>query len=130
MKVPKILAAGLIAATFDNVHARHLKRDVPRQDLQYEAHNFQQKINHFPHNKLPFADKTFTQRYYFDSSYYKPGQRCSICHLSRFTDKEKADQCTFILVGKRVVSSPRADVAGDGHGNAVHMLTHRTRRAQ
>ncbi|KAI0435247.1 extracelular serine carboxypeptidase-like protein [Xylaria sp. FL1042] len=73
MRVPKILVAALSTATFDNVQARHLKREVPRQDLQYEAHYFQQKINHFPQNKLPYANETFTQRYYFDTTYYKPG---------------------------------------------------------
>ncbi|TGJ79842.1 hypothetical protein E0Z10_g8926 [Xylaria hypoxylon] len=71
MKVPKVLAAALITATLDNVQA-YQKRDIPRQALQYDAHYFQQKINHFPDNKLPFVNETFTQRYYFDSSYYKP----------------------------------------------------------
>lgn len=73
MKGPKVLAAALIAATLDNVQAHQRKRDIPREDIQYAAHYFQQKINHFPENKLPFAKENFTQRYYFDSSYYKPG---------------------------------------------------------
>ncbi|RWA08733.1 hypothetical protein EKO27_g6366 [Xylaria grammica] len=73
MKVPKALTAALITATLNGVRARHRERDIPRQDLQYEAHYFQQRINHFPDNKLPFVNETFTQRYYFDSSYYKPG---------------------------------------------------------
>ncbi|KAI3336489.1 peptidase S28 [Xylariaceae sp. AK1471] len=67
------LAIGLIAATLDIAQALQRKRDTPRQNLQYKAHYFQQKINHFPQNKLPFANETFTQLYYFDSSYYKPG---------------------------------------------------------
>ncbi|GAW24549.1 hypothetical protein ANO14919_141360 [Xylariales sp. No.14919] len=73
MKVPKALTAVLITATLNGVRARHRERDIPRQDLQYEAHYFQQRINHFPDDKLPFVNETFTQRYYFDSSYYKPG---------------------------------------------------------
>ncbi|KAH8167179.1 hypothetical protein CIB48_g1093 [Xylaria polymorpha] len=71
MKWSKFLSAALVTATLENVQA--YRRDIPRQDLQYEAHYFQQKINHFPENKLPFANETFTQRYYFDSSYYKTG---------------------------------------------------------
>ncbi|KAI0535231.1 extracelular serine carboxypeptidase-like protein [Xylaria digitata] len=73
MKVTKVLTATLITTTLDSVQAHDRKRDVPRQDLQYEAHYFQQKINHFPDDKLPFVNETFAQRYYFDSSYYKLG---------------------------------------------------------
>ncbi|KAI1810713.1 peptidase S28 [Poronia punctata] len=69
MRALRLLALAL------GVQAIRRKRDVDadRTDLQYEAHYFKQKINHFPENKLPFANETFTQRYYFDSSYYKPG---------------------------------------------------------
>ncbi|KAJ8119937.1 hypothetical protein ONZ43_g3225 [Nemania bipapillata] len=73
MKGPKVLAAALIAVTLDNVQALQRKRDTSRADIQYQAHYFQQKINHFPENKLPYAKDNFTQRYYFDSTYYKPG---------------------------------------------------------
>ncbi|KAJ3571167.1 hypothetical protein NPX13_g5479 [Xylaria arbuscula] len=72
MKVSIFSVAALIAAAVDKVEAGYQKRDVPRQEVQYEPHYFQQKINHFPENKLPYANQTFTQRYYFDSSYYKP----------------------------------------------------------
>ncbi|KAI8627431.1 extracelular serine carboxypeptidase-like protein [Xylariaceae sp. FL1651] len=67
------LAIGFIAAALDNAQALQQRRDTSRQSLQYAANYFQQKINHFPENKLPFVNETFTQRYYFDSSYYKPG---------------------------------------------------------
>ncbi|KAJ2990867.1 hypothetical protein NUW58_g2743 [Xylaria curta] len=72
MKGSKVLAVALITAALDGVLAHQRKRDSSREDLQYQAHYFQQKINHFPENGLPFANKTFTQRYYFDSSYYRP----------------------------------------------------------
>ncbi|KAI0402622.1 extracelular serine carboxypeptidase-like protein [Xylaria palmicola] len=73
MKAPKALAVALITSTLGFVQAHQRKRDTSRQAIQYEAHYFEQKINHFPENRLPFANETFTQRYYFDSSYYKPG---------------------------------------------------------
>ncbi|KAI1133010.1 extracelular serine carboxypeptidase-like protein [Nemania abortiva] len=73
MKGPKVLATALIAATLDGAQAHQRKRDTPRQAIQYPAHYFQQKINHFPENKLPYAKANFSQRYYFDSTYYKPG---------------------------------------------------------
>jgi len=69
-----LLVVGLVATAFDSVvQAIQRKRDISREDLTYNAHYFKQKINHFPDNSLPFANETFTQRYYFDSSYYKPG---------------------------------------------------------
>lgn len=75
MRGPKVLLAALVAATLDNVEAYQLKRDISSQAaVQYEPHYFQQKINHFPENRLPYAHETFTQRYYFDPTYYKPGQ--------------------------------------------------------
>ncbi|KAI1180318.1 extracelular serine carboxypeptidase-like protein [Nemania sp. FL0916] len=73
MKGLKFLAAALAAVMLDDVQAHPGKRAVPRQNLQYDAHYFQQKINHFPENRLPYANDKFTQRYYFDSTYYKPG---------------------------------------------------------
>lgn len=73
MRGPKVLLTALIAATLDNVQAYPHKRDVSSQAVQYQPHYFQQKINHFSENRLPYAHDNFTQRYYFDSTYYKPG---------------------------------------------------------
>ncbi|KAI1321877.1 extracelular serine carboxypeptidase-like protein [Xylariaceae sp. FL0255] len=73
MKVFNWLTAGVIAATFDHVQAMPQSREIPRSQIVYPPNYFQQKINHFPENKLPYAHDTFTQRYYFDDSYYKPG---------------------------------------------------------
>ena len=49
---------------------------LPRQnDAGYPAHTINMPIDHFPNNPryAPHTDATFAQRYYFDSSYYKPG---------------------------------------------------------
>ncbi|KAI0195081.1 peptidase S28 [Xylaria flabelliformis] len=73
MKGPKILAVALATATLENVQAYQHQRDIPRQNIQYEANYFQQKINHFPEKDSRFANEKFKQRYYVDSSYYKPG---------------------------------------------------------
>ncbi|KAI0390310.1 extracelular serine carboxypeptidase-like protein [Xylariaceae sp. FL0594] len=92
MKGYRLLAVGLVAAVFDAVvQAGQRKRDVAREDLTYAAHYFQQKINHFPDNHLPFANETFTQRYYFDSSYYKPGESHR-AHPSSMSPPGSADQ--------------------------------------
>ncbi|KAF2855348.1 hypothetical protein T440DRAFT_386189 [Plenodomus tracheiphilus IPT5] len=41
----------------------------------YKAHSIDQPIDHFPSSDryLPHTNDTFKQRYFFDSSYYKPG---------------------------------------------------------
>ena len=47
-----------------------------RQDAtQYPAHAIEMPIDHFPHNPryAPHTNATFSQRYYFDSTYYQPG---------------------------------------------------------
>ncbi|KAI1633769.1 serine carboxypeptidase S28-domain-containing protein [Biscogniauxia mediterranea] len=67
------ISLALLAALPGQTRALQLKRDTPRDELTYAPNYFQQKINHFPENGLPYANSTFTQRYYFDSSYYKPG---------------------------------------------------------
>ncbi|KAI1337974.1 serine carboxypeptidase S28-domain-containing protein [Xylariaceae sp. FL0016] len=65
---------GLLAVLSDGVGAiRRMRRDVDRDQLTYKANYFDQKINHFPENGLPYCNETFTQRYYFDDSYYEPG---------------------------------------------------------
>ncbi|KAI1417477.1 peptidase S28 [Hypoxylon sp. FL1857] len=70
-------STGLLAALSWDTEAFQIKRDTPRDELQYPANYFDQLINHFP-NSAQFAKSnlshgTFKQRYYVDSSYYKPG---------------------------------------------------------
>lgn len=50
----------------------------------YAANYFEQKIDHFPTSDryLPHTNDTFSQRYYFDDTYYKPGR--TISHLLRY----------------------------------------------
>ncbi|KAI1661656.1 peptidase S28 [Daldinia decipiens] len=71
------LSIGLLAALSRDAGALQIKREVPRDQLQYGVHYFDQKVNHFPDNELfsksNLSRGTFKQRYYFDSSYYKPG---------------------------------------------------------
>lgn len=71
------LSIGLLAALSRDAGAMQIKREAPRDKLQYGVHYFDQKINHFPDNELfsksNLSHGTFKQRYYFDSSYYKPG---------------------------------------------------------
>ena len=46
-----------------------------QDDSRYPAHIIDMPIDHFPNNPryAPHTSATFSQRYYFDSSYYKPG---------------------------------------------------------
>ena len=47
-----------------------------RQDTsRYPAHTIEMPIDHFPNSPryAPHTNTTFSQRYYFDSTYYKPG---------------------------------------------------------
>ncbi|KAI1374948.1 peptidase S28 [Hypoxylon crocopeplum] len=71
------LLTGLLAVVPRDTNALQIRRDTPRDQLQYDAHYFNQKINHFPGSgrfaKPTLGNGTFTQRYYFDTSYYKPG---------------------------------------------------------
>jgi hypothetical protein len=50
-------------------------RDTGRP-TSYPANYFDQKIDHFPTSDkyLPHPNETFTQRYYFDDTYYEPGE--------------------------------------------------------
>ena len=50
-----------------------LTRDTPAP--AYEAHTIDMPIDHFPQSDryAPHTNATFKQRYFFDSSYYKPG---------------------------------------------------------
>lgn len=47
----------------------------PRSSLNYSAHTIDMPIDHFPDNPryAPHTNATFRQRYYFDTTYYKPG---------------------------------------------------------
>ncbi|KAI1094397.1 peptidase S28 [Rostrohypoxylon terebratum] len=72
------LPIGLLAALSRDADAfQKARRDTPRNQLQYDVHYFDQKVNHFPDdpqfNISPLSNNTFKQRYYFDSTYYKPG---------------------------------------------------------
>lgn len=51
-------------------------RDPSRPSLQYTPNYFEQRIDHYPGDcKSPqHTNATFKQRYYVDSSYYKPGE--------------------------------------------------------
>ena len=40
---------------------------------KYKAHYFQQHVSHDPDIPAPKVNSTFLQRYWFDSTYYKPG---------------------------------------------------------
>lgn len=71
------LSIGLLASLSQGIRALQVKRDTPRDQLQYDANYFDQKINHFPDSetfaKSNLSSGTFKQRYYFDDTYYKPG---------------------------------------------------------
>ena len=45
------------------------------EDSTYPAHTIDMPIDHFPDSPryAPHTNATFSQRYYFDSTYYKPG---------------------------------------------------------
>ncbi|KAI0180215.1 peptidase S28 [Hypoxylon sp. FL1284] len=70
-------SVGLVAGLSRGIEALQTRQDVPRDQLQYDANYFQQKINHFPDSEIyaksNLSHGTFTQRYYFDDTYYKPG---------------------------------------------------------
>lgn len=57
--------------------SKHMELSLERrQDAsQYPAHTIDMPIDHFPNNPryAPHTNATFSQRYYFDSTYYKPG---------------------------------------------------------
>ncbi|KAG7001373.1 extracellular serine carboxypeptidase [Physcia stellaris] len=46
-----------------------------KEDSTYPAHTIDMPIDHFPDSPryAPHTNATFSQRYYFDSTYYKPG---------------------------------------------------------
>lgn len=81
------LSIGLLAALSRDADAfQKGRRDTPRDQLQYGVNYFDQKVNHFPDdpqfNISPLSNNTFKQRYYFDSTYYKPGELSSyFCHV-------------------------------------------------
>ncbi|CAK4017316.1 serine protease EDA2 [Lecanosticta acicola] len=61
------LALALTCSAFARTY-RHSK-------TQYPAHTIDQPIDHYPNSGRyePHTNATFSQRYFFDSSYYKPG---------------------------------------------------------
>ncbi|KAI4870831.1 peptidase S28 [Hypoxylon rubiginosum] len=71
------MSIGLVASLSRGIEAQQTRRDVPRDQLQYDVNYFDQKINHFPdseiYTKSNLSHGTFSQRYYFDDTYYKPG---------------------------------------------------------
>ncbi|KAI0480174.1 serine carboxypeptidase S28-domain-containing protein [Xylariaceae sp. FL0804] len=73
------LIVGLLAILghcCQDVQARRLKRDADADDTRprtYKPQYFQQPINHFPENGLPYANETFAQRYFVDDTYYQSG---------------------------------------------------------
>ncbi|KAI4183955.1 MAG: hypothetical protein L6R41_005066 [Letrouitia leprolyta] len=56
---------------YDSKDSLERRQDQPA----YQAHTIEVPIDHFPDNPryAPHTNATFSQRYYFDSSYYKPG---------------------------------------------------------
>ena len=52
-----------------------VKRDTPDPETLYQAYNISLPVDHF-HNESkyePHSDATFPNRYWFDTTYYKPG---------------------------------------------------------
>ncbi|KAF2760904.1 hypothetical protein EJ05DRAFT_524154 [Pseudovirgaria hyperparasitica] len=76
-----MLTAGMGLASLVSGAAEPIRYVAPqvaaRQNFPavYKAYTFDQTIDHFPNSKRyePHANGTFQQRYFFDSSYYKPG---------------------------------------------------------
>ncbi|KAL1305477.1 hypothetical protein AAFC00_002353 [Neodothiora populina] len=76
------LLAGLVATTYATPLdipslLERSKNGVQRRQsaVAYDAHIIDMPIDHFPNSPQykPHANGTFKQRYYFDSTYYKPG---------------------------------------------------------
>ncbi|KAF2029869.1 hypothetical protein EK21DRAFT_66939 [Setomelanomma holmii] len=75
MKVLALLAQlAVFAAASPNPSLRQVRRAVDATPA-YAAHTIDQPIDHFPESDryVPHTNATFKQRYFFDSSYYKPG---------------------------------------------------------
>ncbi|KAK7885404.1 hypothetical protein LTR67_010582 [Exophiala xenobiotica] len=74
MKSFNILATAV--ATFAGIATAQIgPLDDDGRPTNYTAYNFTQLIDHFPHSSRykPNTNGTFTQRYWFDPTYYKPG---------------------------------------------------------
>ncbi|WPH03942.1 extracelular serine carboxypeptidase [Acrodontium crateriforme] len=76
----KLNTLAVLAASGTVAAARRFRRsenalETRATDATYEAHTIDQPIDHFPHSSryAPHETATFKQRYFFDSSYYKPG---------------------------------------------------------
>lgn len=71
-----ITALVCAASAFAGIAAGQIiSYDKQGRPNNYTAYNFEQKIDHFQSSSryAPNTDGNFTQRYFFDNSYYKPG---------------------------------------------------------
>ncbi|KAK7953754.1 extracelular serine carboxypeptidase-like protein [Apiospora saccharicola] len=75
MKISLGYCIGLLASEVISSYVPLRSRDSGRPSLQYSPNYFEQRIDHFPgdSNSPQHTNATFKQRYYVDSSYYKPG---------------------------------------------------------
>ena len=72
----RALLPGLLAVLMPVAAAMPPQLLQTRQDdSTYPAYTIDMPIDHFPHSPryAPHTNATFSQRYYFDSTYYKPG---------------------------------------------------------
>ncbi|GAB1744440.1 hypothetical protein NU219Hw_g1717t1 [Hortaea werneckii] len=63
------------AAAQHSLWARQSVNRTSRSEIQYPAHTIDMPIDHFPSSTRyePHTNATFSQRYFYDDSYYKPG---------------------------------------------------------
>ncbi|KAL6163028.1 hypothetical protein ACJQWK_10624 [Exserohilum turcicum] len=75
MKLVASLVCGVAALGAVASPNSKAKRQTPSTAEAYAPHAIDQPIDHFPHSNryVPHTNDTFKQRYFFDSSYYKPG---------------------------------------------------------
>ncbi|KAK8136522.1 hypothetical protein PG984_004462 [Apiospora sp. TS-2023a] len=75
MKISLGYCIALLASEVVSSYVPLRSRDSGRPSLQYSPNYFEQRIDHFPgdSNSPQHTNATFKQRYYVDSSYYKPG---------------------------------------------------------
>jgi len=69
------VVAGLASASLQLQSRGGVERLLQRQASPYPANVIEMPIDHFPnsHRYAPHETGTFQQRYFFDSTYYKPG---------------------------------------------------------
>ncbi|KAI7160358.1 extracelular serine carboxypeptidase [Hortaea werneckii] len=63
------------AAAQHSLWPRQSDNGTSRSEIQYPAHTIDMPIDHFPSSTRyePHTNATFSQRYFYDDSYYKPG---------------------------------------------------------